>query len=642
MTVPVSPDRPRVTAPLDWAPPAKVLPRPYDNIRLKGRLGRNPFTEVWSATVPEVPNACLIVAFHWTAFPSSRSATPEPGRFFLQLDQGWPPTAIVTWLPATLPVPFSRFRLLRFLGVGGMGEVWKADSPDYPESPLAIKFFTHPDYQDPLLFEESLKEARLGLRINHPAIVRVFQCLDLGQKRTDGWPPLALVMPLHKPTLADVLGDLGRTGQRLPQDLAVSFARDIADGLRTLHQSYQLVHRDVKPTNILLRLAPDRRCYDGPESLAGASALLGDLGTACPIGERPLSALAQDGWKAPELFGRKQGGGEGAEVNGARPVNPAEDLFGFGKVLLALAEVVDGSAERFRQEAMELTDPMPEHRPAAHFVLRTGLASECFWERFVTRTYHAFASVGREGLAMAFRIYHLAATNAGLEVSALSNPALLLLTLTCPEDNPLRRRVDEERTRRRPIWLSKRGACQEIWETVLAAAPHRDTELLMLWERGGTEDRSAAFEILVRQLTPPLMLFLGRFLETDVREQRATAIRAIVQTLESHSSVSGSESDLSTQLYVHVLSMLPAESPSHSPPVSAWSLDLPREERRFLNCASRHLQRSERVLVYLALYAELDVPQISRVRSAQTPCEQDANTAARLETCWTKVLLNWN
>jgi serine/threonine protein kinase len=338
----------------------------------------------------------LIVEFLREPTPPCPEDTGQP-RFALDLrpwsGDDWPPVALVTALPARLPDPYSRFELLSFLGLGGMGQVWMAESPDYPDIPLAIKFFTHPVYrQHPVLLEQCLQEARVGIDIDSPCIARTYQLLDLRGQQAGGWPPLALVMRLYEPSLQRVLNDLRDSSRPLPRELAAEFARNLFTALETLHGSHRLVHRDVKPSNVLLRLPGDRP-YRGPDSLDGATALLSDLGTLCRVGEQPLLALGQDGWKAPELFdlpGSTTPRGEGA-------ADPAEDLYAFGLVLRALARAtgpaaVESSAtfqatlepatavprtpERtpdWLDLAGELTDSEPAHRLAARAELRSVL-----------------------------------------------------------------------------------------------------------------------------------------------------------------------------------------------------------------------------------------------------------------------------
>jgi serine/threonine protein kinase len=365
--------------------PAGSLPGPHRHLELLRCLGRSPGREVFSAASDRWPDQLAIVELTQDTFPH---AARGRGRFSLDLrpwaGEGWPAAALVTLLPTPLPGPYSRFELMSFIGLGGMGQVWMAESPDYPDLPLAIKFFTHPVYrQHPLLLEQCLQEARVGISIDSPHVVRTYQLLDLRSYQEEGWPGIGLVMPLYEPSLQRVLDDLRQAGRRLPLRLALALARDVAEGLQALHARHALVHRDVKPSNILLRLPEDQR-YRGPDSLRQATALVSDLGTLCRVGERPVFALGQDGWKAPEVFDPPGG----ARPDGERAASPAEDWYAFGKVLEALAghsefaagpedrtvgrsrdlatlPPPDASAERLHHFADALTTPNPDSRMAA-------------------------------------------------------------------------------------------------------------------------------------------------------------------------------------------------------------------------------------------------------------------------------------
>jgi serine/threonine protein kinase len=366
---------------------------------LVAALGRAGGRDVWGAQSARWPGKLLLVEFLREPTPPCPEDTGQP-RFALDLrpwsGDGWPPVALVTALPARLPDPYGRFELLSFLGLGGMGQVWMAESPDYPDIPLALKFFTHPVYrQHPVLLEQCLQEARVGIDIDSPCIARTYQLLDLRAQQAGGWPPLALVMRLYEPSLQRVLNDLRDSSRRLPRALAAEIARNLFDALETLHGSHRLVHRDVKPSNVLLRLPGDRP-YRGPESLDGATALLSDLGTLCRIGEQPLFALGQDGWKAPELFDPP--GSATPRDSGA--ADPAEDLYAFGLVLRALARATEpeaGESSATLQATLEpvtraprtpgrtpdllgladeLTSPEPAHRLAAKAGLRSLLSPQ--------------------------------------------------------------------------------------------------------------------------------------------------------------------------------------------------------------------------------------------------------------------------
>jgi len=91
------------------------------------------------------------------------------------------------------------------------------------------------------------QEAQLLARLNHPHIVSVH---DLFEADTRLWMALELV---RGGTLAE---DMARSGGTIALQRALKFARHIASGLAYAHER-GIVHRDVKPSNVLLTLEPD-------------------------------------------------------------------------------------------------------------------------------------------------------------------------------------------------------------------------------------------------------------------------------------------------------------------------------------------------------------------------------------------------
>jgi serine/threonine protein kinase len=259
------------------------------------------------------------------------------------------------WEPPVrrLPPPFDYYKLIRKIGCGSQGVVWEAESDRHLGTPLAIKFFC---------WERMAGvEAERTIAINHPSIVRTFEFLNLREHVGAGWLPSAMSMMLREPSLQTVLDDLRKSGHRLPQEVASRFARNLVEALDVLHHRQDLVHRDVKPTNILISM-PQGHIYTSVASLARAEIMLSDLGVAWGTGKLAEVPLGQDGWKGPELF----------DPVGSRlldqPVQPNQDIFALGKVLLALADVTEGNSEFVRKAARDCMVREPDKRPEA----RTG------------------------------------------------------------------------------------------------------------------------------------------------------------------------------------------------------------------------------------------------------------------------------
>src|SRR5215467_14367760 len=124
------------------------------------------------------------------------------------------------------------YEIVAPLGVGGMGEVYRARDPRMGRE-VAIKVSAE-RFSD--RFE---REVRAVAALNHPNICHVY---DVG--------PNYLVMELvDGPTLADRF----KQGQ-IPMEEALAIARQIADALEAAHEK-GIVHRDLKPANI--KVKPD-------------------------------------------------------------------------------------------------------------------------------------------------------------------------------------------------------------------------------------------------------------------------------------------------------------------------------------------------------------------------------------------------
>jgi len=139
----------------------------------------------------------------------------------------------------------DRFRLEEKIGAGGMSSVYRAFDPTL-ERWVAIKLMHRDISTDPDQLERFRREARAVARLNHPHIVTV---IDAGE---DDGAPYIVFEYVQGETLKDRIRRLGR----LPVPEAVAYAIEIGRALSCAH-SHRLVHRDVKPQNVLID--PDGR-----------------------------------------------------------------------------------------------------------------------------------------------------------------------------------------------------------------------------------------------------------------------------------------------------------------------------------------------------------------------------------------------
>jgi len=136
----------------------------------------------------------------------------------------------------------DRFRLEEKIGSGGMSTVYRAYDPTL-ERWVAIKVMHRDISEDPDSLERFRREARAVARLSHPHVVTV---IDFGED--DGTPYIVLEY-VEGETLKERIKRMGR----LPVAEAVAYAIEVGRALGSAH-SERLVHRDVKPQNVLIDL----------------------------------------------------------------------------------------------------------------------------------------------------------------------------------------------------------------------------------------------------------------------------------------------------------------------------------------------------------------------------------------------------
>ncbi|MFF7953133.1 serine/threonine-protein kinase [Streptomyces griseorubiginosus] len=179
----------------------------------------------------------------------------------------------------------SRYTANQILGRGSAGTVWLGEGP---EGPVAVKLLREDLASDQELVGRFVQERTALLGLEHPHVVSV---RDLVVDGND----LALVMDLVRGT--DLRTRLDRE-KRLAPEAAVAIVADVADGLAAAHAA-GVVHRDVKPENVLLDM-------QGPLGPGGAHpALLTDFGVAklidSPRRTRATKIIGTPDYLAPEI-----------------------------------------------------------------------------------------------------------------------------------------------------------------------------------------------------------------------------------------------------------------------------------------------------------------------------------------------------
>ncbi|MBD0708104.1 MULTISPECIES: serine/threonine-protein kinase [unclassified Streptomyces] len=179
----------------------------------------------------------------------------------------------------------SRYTTHQILGRGSAGTVWLGEGP---EGPVAVKLLREDLASDQELVGRFVQERTALLGLDHPHVVKV---RDLVVDGND----LALVMDLVRGT--DLRTRLDRE-RRLAPEAAVAIVADVADALAAAHAA-GIVHRDVKPENILLDM-------EGPLGPGGAHpALLTDFGVAklidTPGRTKATRIIGTPDYLAPEI-----------------------------------------------------------------------------------------------------------------------------------------------------------------------------------------------------------------------------------------------------------------------------------------------------------------------------------------------------
>jgi len=206
--------------------------------------------------------------------------------------------------PAAPPARLGPYRIDVELGRGGMGVVYKGYDAALGRA-VAIKVL-RPELGHAEGRDRFLREARAVAQLRHENVVRVHAVAD----PADGLPYFVMEY-VAGPTLAELVHSRGPLDPRE----AAALAAGVADGLAAAH-AVGLVHRDVKPGNVLL-------------DPAGGVPKLVDFGLVKRLDDgdvtRPGAVVGTPNYLAPEQVSPKVG-----------PVGPATDVHGLGALLYEL------------------------------------------------------------------------------------------------------------------------------------------------------------------------------------------------------------------------------------------------------------------------------------------------------------------
>src|SRR5919206_429431 len=209
----------------------------------------------------------------------------------------------------------GRYRILRKLGSGGMANVYLAEDEDLGRR-VAIKIMSDRYADDDTFSERFRREAKAAAALSHPNIVSIY---DRGQ--ADGTPYIAMEV-IEGRSLKELVLARGP----LPLDQAIDFTKQILAALRFAHRN-GIIHRDIKPHNILIGAENRLKVTDFGIARAGASQMT-EVGS--------IMGTAQ--YLSPE------------QARGA-PVTAASDLYSVGIVLY---EMLTGQVPFSGDSAIEI------------------------------------------------------------------------------------------------------------------------------------------------------------------------------------------------------------------------------------------------------------------------------------------------
>jgi serine/threonine-protein kinase len=266
----------------------------------------------------------------------------------------------------------GRYSLERELGRGGMGIVYLAREVRL-DRPVAIKLLPPARARDARLRERFLREARTAAKLSHPHIVPIFAVDEIG----------AFVFFAMAYVEGETLTERVRRRGPLPPSEAARVLREIAWALAYAH-SQGVVHRDIKPDNIVLEAATGR-------------ALVADFGIAAEV----RGAAGLDGGEiigTPEFMSPEQALGE--------RVDGRSDLYALGAVgYFALSgKLPFAGAKATELLAKQITEPAPPVASVAAVPRRLAQAIDrCLAKDPAERPQTGEALAEELGLALAQR-----------------------------------------------------------------------------------------------------------------------------------------------------------------------------------------------------------------------------------------------
>lgn len=321
----------------------------YNEFLLREKLGIAPGLDQFVARFPD--HAVTLkqqIELH-LALDSSQSSTllraDGPPSTLRAEGQSVPGSATPTFHPSgpggSMPRELGRYRIVRLLGRGGMGEVYHAHDTTL-DRPVALKVLPFSGTEADPFLQRFHREAQAAAKFTHPHLCPVYDVGTIGGIHF-------LTMPYIQ---GQSLAALIRQGGPLPLVTAVRWAGQIAHAVQAAHAA-GVLHRDLKPSNVMINERHEPVVIDFGLALRQ----LPESARLTPSG----GVMGTPAYLAPELAAEQR----------AEPA-PAADVYALGVILY---EMLTGQVP-FQGSVYETLRKIIEQEPVPPSQLRPGLSPE--------------------------------------------------------------------------------------------------------------------------------------------------------------------------------------------------------------------------------------------------------------------------
>ena len=260
-------------------------------------------------------------------------------------------------------VAAGRYRIIRLLGRGGMGEVYQAVDQLLNEG-IALKTLRADLSYDQSVARRFHSEIQLARKVTHPSVCRVF---EVGVHELAGENRAALHFFTMQLLEGETLAARIRRAGRLPAAEAFPFIVQMAEGLHAAHKA-GIIHRDFKSANVMI---------------SGGGAVITDFGLA-GLEPGPSTATSAGSVSSGARIAGTVAYMSPEQMMGER-ITPASDIYSLGIVLFEMAtgrlpfeegHIIQSAVQRVRGRPLPLRESAPDIDPRWEFAIRRCMAVE--------------------------------------------------------------------------------------------------------------------------------------------------------------------------------------------------------------------------------------------------------------------------